>query len=236
MTTRALIIGSVGTLVEMSELDRLAHNEAFERFGLSWRWDRDTYASLLPLPSELARIDEHGIRVGEPLAAHQLYSLHDLVLEIRSDAIRRAGSDRPGVIELLDSARHAGLALAWVTTADADTVAAVAVTAGVDLTHFDVVFDGSSSERPSTYALYQQALDRLGVAPEQAIALEDSPRTREAAENSNIPTVVFPGALYRDASQSSGKPTVTGDRAPTIEGLASLLGTRSARLADASSH
>lgn len=231
MTIKALIFGSVGALVETTELDRLAHNEAFLRYGLDWSWDRMTHLGLQTLPTELARIDEFGMRMGEPLSAHQLYDVHAKMIEIRSDAICRAGSDRPGVAGLVESAKQAGVRLAWATTTDRVTVAAVSQAAGVSLDVFDVVVDGDSLDRPNSYAVYQRALTELELDPDEVVAVEDSLQTRDAPAILNIPVVVFPGVYHRSTIAASSVPTVAGDRLPTIDGLAMLLGNSWAQTA-----
>ena len=46
---RALFFGSIGSIVETSELQRQAFNEAFAEHGLDWHWDQATYQGLLSL-------------------------------------------------------------------------------------------------------------------------------------------------------------------------------------------
>lgn len=56
MGIRAIIFGGIGTLVETSELQRRAFNDAFTAFGVRWHWDRDTYRRLLSVPGGRNRI------------------------------------------------------------------------------------------------------------------------------------------------------------------------------------
>ncbi|MFT7179418.1 MAG: phosphoglycolate phosphatase-like HAD superfamily hydrolase, partial [Oceanospirillaceae bacterium] len=41
MTTKAILFGSIGTLVETSELQRRAFNQAFSEAGLDWNWSEE---------------------------------------------------------------------------------------------------------------------------------------------------------------------------------------------------
>ena len=41
MSPSAVLLGSISSVVDTSELQRRAFNEAFSRHGLDWEWDRD---------------------------------------------------------------------------------------------------------------------------------------------------------------------------------------------------
>ena len=44
---KALLFGSIGSIVETSEIQRKSFNEAFTRFGLDWNWNKHEYQNLL---------------------------------------------------------------------------------------------------------------------------------------------------------------------------------------------
>ena len=44
---KAILFGSIGTLVETSDLQREAFNQAFNEAGLDWYWDQEDYTKLL---------------------------------------------------------------------------------------------------------------------------------------------------------------------------------------------
>ena len=45
----SLLIGSIGTVVETSQLQLEAFNGAFKEFDLGWHWSREEYEGLLSL-------------------------------------------------------------------------------------------------------------------------------------------------------------------------------------------
>ena len=47
MKKAAVLFGSIGSIVESSDIQRRAYNQALREAGLNWEWDRDTYAELL---------------------------------------------------------------------------------------------------------------------------------------------------------------------------------------------
>ena len=44
---KALLFGSIGSIVETSEIQRRSFNEAFKQYGLDWNWNKHEYLSLL---------------------------------------------------------------------------------------------------------------------------------------------------------------------------------------------
>ena len=47
MKYKALLFGSIGTLIESSDIQRNSFNEAFKEAGLDWYWDEQDYKILL---------------------------------------------------------------------------------------------------------------------------------------------------------------------------------------------
>ena len=44
---RSIIFGSIGTLVETSDIQRKSFNKAFKKLSLNWHWSVDEYKKLL---------------------------------------------------------------------------------------------------------------------------------------------------------------------------------------------
>ena len=44
---KALFFGSIGSIVETSEIQRKSYNEACKQYGLEWNWSKQEYLSLL---------------------------------------------------------------------------------------------------------------------------------------------------------------------------------------------
>ena len=44
---KALLFGSIGTIVETSEIQRKSFNSAFKIAGLKWNWTKEIYKKLL---------------------------------------------------------------------------------------------------------------------------------------------------------------------------------------------
>ena len=57
---KAILLGSIGVIVETSELQRQSYNEAFKYHGLDWYWNVANYCELLKKPGGLKRLKIYG--------------------------------------------------------------------------------------------------------------------------------------------------------------------------------
>ena len=197
----ALLFGSIGTLAETSELQRRAFNRAFADAGLDWVWDRTSYLRLLRKPGGVARIAAYAADSGDEVDAS---ALHSAKVRHFAELIDREGlCPRPGVVEMLRSARSRGMRTALCTTTIPDQVDAVldglANRLSIDL--FDWIGDATRcARRKPAPDIYNAALGRLDVAPERVLTIEDTPESGAAALAVGCRLLAFPGeaAAQRD--------------------------------------
>jgi HAD superfamily hydrolase (TIGR01509 family) len=106
----------------------------------------------------------------------------------------------PGAEALLARARAAGLKTAIVSSNHQRRVLEHLARAGVP-PEFDAIVtaDGDPVRGKPSPALYLEALHRLGVGADEAVAFEDSPNGVAAAIAAAIHTVAVPGPLTRGA-------------------------------------
>ena len=55
---KSLLFGSIGSIVESSEIQRKAFNAAFKEFGIDWHWNVANYIKMLGKPGGLNRLIE----------------------------------------------------------------------------------------------------------------------------------------------------------------------------------
>ncbi|MEO0863930.1 MAG: HAD-IA family hydrolase [Pseudomonadota bacterium] len=193
MTATALFLGAIGVLAETSELQRQAFNTAFEDHGVGWHWDRETYLTLLEVPGARARMRYFAMAQGSVVDVEALYQSKVVAFE----QALSAGIDlRPGLQQMIETARTRGMKLGLVTTTDPRQVDAVlqSLNGQINRDTFDVVVDRTcvAHGKPAPDA-YRYALDRLGVAPGSAVAIEDTPESAAAAVAAGIRTLAYPG-------------------------------------------
>ena len=58
MKYKALLFGSIGTLIESSDIQRNSFNEAFKEAGLDWYWDEQDYKILLKKTGGTKRVED----------------------------------------------------------------------------------------------------------------------------------------------------------------------------------
>jgi HAD superfamily hydrolase (TIGR01509 family) len=106
----------------------------------------------------------------------------------------------PGALELLDAARVRGLHAAIVTSNHSANVRRHLARADCTF-RFDALISAEGDrERGKPHpALYLEALTALGLGPEQAVALEDSPNGIAAAKAAGLVCIAVPNAVTRGA-------------------------------------
>ncbi|MDP2005777.1 MAG: HAD-IA family hydrolase [Rubrivivax sp.] len=206
---RALIWDVDGTVAE-TERDghRVAFNQAFEALRLPWHWDVAHYGELLQVTGGRERLlHDMATRADAPAGeaererlARELHRLKNLAY---AALVAQGGiTPRPGVRRLVDECRLAGVALAVATTTSRSNVEALF--SGIWGPGWTQVFttvvcaEDAPVKKPDPQA-YRLALDRLGLAPGEAFALEDSPNGLRAARAAGLACGVTKSVYFADA-------------------------------------
>lgn len=192
---RALIFDVDGTLAETEDLHRQAFNRAFDELGIPWHWTPERYADLLAVMGGKERL-EHDIRDTHPEGAEawlaRLTEIHDRKTRVYGDLVEagRLGL-RPGVGRLIAEARAAGLQLAVATTTSRPNIdRLIAMNFSRGDVPFAVIAAGDEAARKKPAPdVFDLALARLGVAPTEAIAFEDSAAGIRSALDAGLPVL-----------------------------------------------
>lgn len=200
----AIIFDVDGTLAETEELHRRAFNETFAEIGVDWFWDREDYRELLTTTGGKERITRFLRQQKGDAAPLPVEDIHRAKTD-RFVALMAEGEIglRPGIAELIDEARRAGVRLAIATTTSLPNVEALcrACFRQPASEVFEVIAAGDMvAEKKPSPQVYQLALRMLGLPPERAVALEDSWNGLRAAKAAGLRCIVSPGFYTRQES------------------------------------
>ncbi|WP_336081536.1 HAD-IA family hydrolase [Nocardia sp. SSK8] len=196
----AVVFDVDGTLVD-SERDghRVAFNAAFAEAGLPDRWDVETYGRLLAITGGAHRLAHWFENTGRtPAESWDLAQrLHRRKTALMRDMVSEGRiRPRPGALELIERLRAGGLRLhvattgtrAWVAPLLAHTFGAV----------FDTIVTGTEVPQLKPHpAVYHEVLERTGLLPEQAVAVEDSANGVRAAVSAGLRCVAAQNSYTR---------------------------------------
>ena len=189
----AVLFGSISTIVDTSELQREAFNQAFKAHGRKWTWKRDTYQAMLDSSGGEKRIDNYARYKGQKVDAK---AIHQTKSEIFRTLLSEASlSPRAGVAETIQAAKSAGFKVGFVSSTSAENVAALlsAVSAQIDAGDFDVIVDASKVSPPKPNpAVYEFALSALGEDAKDCVAIEDNVEGVSAAQAAGVRCVAMP--------------------------------------------
>ena len=199
MPKTILMFGAIGALMETSDIQRRAYNQALKEAGLSWEWSRGVYAELLNQSGGQERLSLLVAATDAGLSAAQIEAIHarKTVLACQEMVSRRVRL-RPGVVELIALAKSRCMKLAFVTTTYQPNIDAIFEAAGDTLRAdaFDYIASRSRvvHGKPHPEA-YLAALAHFGVEPDAALAIEDTAVSTMSAKRAGLLVVATPGEI-----------------------------------------
>lgn len=201
MPIKAILFGSIGTLVETSEFQRQAFNTAFSEAGLDWKWDINDYKDLLEKSGGKRRITDYATKTQTDVDAEQL---HRRKTEVFDAMMLKQGSTlRPGVQDIIETAKGRGVKLAFVTSTSQENVDALFKSLASQVSRDDFDFVGNAgmveNSKPAS-DIYNVALHALDIGSDECVAVEDTAESMQAATGAGIKCVAFPGAYANISS------------------------------------
>jgi len=188
----AILFGSIGTIVDTSELQRKSFNQAFAEHGLDWSWGRNEYTDMLSTSGGADRIAAYAESRDHEIDAAAIHASKSTIFQTAmaiADLIAR-----PGVAETIRRARGDGVKVGLVTTTSNDNVnSMIGAVNNLDLGDFDVVLSRSDVDLPKPDAeAYIVAVRRLELSPRDCIAIEDNVDGVTSAIDAGLVCIAFP--------------------------------------------
>ena len=196
---KAILFGSIGTLIETSDLQREAFNQAFKEAGLDWYWDQEDYTKLLKKSGGTKRIEDFAEKNNTNVDAKKI---RERKTQIYNDKINSSLiSPREGVLDVLEYALKNKIKIGFVTSTTLDNIEAVFKTLNnqIKKNYFD--FFGNNKlikEAKPAPDIYIKALNSLELNSSECIAIEDSVESALSAYRAKIKCIAFPGLFHVD--------------------------------------
>ncbi len=194
---KALLFGSIGTLVETSEIQRKSFNEAFKKKGLDWYWTKEEYTKLLSKSGGRDRIKEYAKKKNTNVNAKQL---RDLKTKLFNNYLKKSYLKlRPGVKSIINICYKEKIRLAFVTSTSKNNVNSILFSLRKSISQKNFSFIGNSKlvknlkPNPDIYLL---ALKKLKLKSTECLAIEDSQESLNSAVNAKIKCIIFPGKFH----------------------------------------
>ena len=199
MKYKALLFGSIGTLIESSDIQRNSFNEAFKEMGLDWYWDEQDYRILLKKSGGIKRVEDFAEKNNVNVNASKIRNRKTEIF--CNYIVNNKQKLRKSVLEVIKYTKENNIKLAFSTSTTINNVEGVFQSLSNQISKEDFDFIGNKSfiknEKPSP-DIYKVTLKNLNLKPEECLAIEDTEESSKSAVNAGIKCIGFPGHYHID--------------------------------------
>ena len=190
---KAVFFGSIGTVAETSEIQRRSYNSAFNRLNIDCYWNVANYCEMLKVPGGKDRIRNFTI---PNISEEDVDKVHNLKEEIYAELIEQEDISRIEFVEVFHHSKASDLKVGLITTTSEKNINSLskALEDKVNFNDFDIITTSNDCTTPKpSPEIYQNALRKIGVSPNEAIAIEDTQVNLDASMSANINSILYPG-------------------------------------------
>ena len=190
---QAIFFGSIGTMVETSEIQRKAFNMAFKEFGLNWYWNIGNYINMIQKPGGIPRIKEYS---KFKLKDNEVKKIYNLKIKYFRKYSINSVKPREGVLDIIKYANRNKIKLGFITTTSKETIKIIkdSLTKYINFNDFDLITYEKDCIKKKPYPdIYNFAINKLKVEKNNSITIEDTIVSYASSKKANIKTILFPG-------------------------------------------
>ena len=194
---KALFFGSIGSIVETSDLQRKSFNQAFKQSHLNWYWSKKKYEKLLNKSGGEDRITRYAKKKKVIVDAKELRNLKTKLFNnyLKKKKLKL----RPGVKDLINFCIKNKIKLGFVSSTSLNNINSIFYSLRRSIKKNYFSFIGHSNlvikNKPNP-DIYLFALKKLKLNPKECIAIEDSQESLDAAVKAKIKCLIFPGKFH----------------------------------------
>ncbi len=204
MPYKALLFDLNGTIRDIRSIHLANWLEVLRPYGIEV--DMDLYSQTMHDCTSKEVVDE----LLPDLSKEEKEELLDTEEKRYRSRVAEAGPIT-GLHKLLEEARARGLKLALVSNAQRELACRSLKPLDLIDTFDLMVFAGEVGAKKPDPALYETALERLGISPDEALAFEDSSKGVKGAVRVGIPVVGLASTHPPDELREAGVELVVGD-------------------------
>ena len=194
---KALLFGSIGSIVETSEIQRRSFNQAFKQYGLKWNWTKREYINLLSKSGGKDRISRYAKKKKNVVDSAYLRNLKTKIFNnyLKNNQLKL----RPGVKNLISLCKKEKIKIAFVSSTSSNNINAILYSLRNSINKRDFSFIGNSKlikkfkPHPDIYLL---TLKKLKLKASDCIAIEDTQESLNSARRAKIKCIIFPGKFH----------------------------------------
>ena len=194
---KAVLFGSIGTLIETSDIQRKSFNHAFKREGLNWYWSRKTYSKLLKKSGGIRRIENFARQNDESVNAKKIWQSKTDIFN--KTIISNSISARKGVLKIFKYAKKNNIKIGLVSSTSNKNITTIFKALDGQISRKEFSFIGNknlvSNPKPNP-DIYFKALEIMNLDKKDCVAIEDSVESAKSAIKAGIQCIAFPGIYH----------------------------------------
>jgi beta-phosphoglucomutase-like phosphatase (HAD superfamily) len=200
MTIKAILFGSIGTIIETSDIQRNCFNQAFQKVGLNWHWSKTIYKSMLKKPGGEKRVRKYSLENNTFANAKKIRNLKTFIFN--NYLKKNKTKPRPGVLDIINYCKRNNIKIGFVTSTTKNNIDSVFLSTGKFLSKKDFNYIGNNNigkNIKTKLEVYKHCLKKLKLKNYECIAIEDTEISMKSANKAKIKCIAFPGNFHTDS-------------------------------------